>query len=300
MGGLLAPPEEPGRGLRARLESGEVVIAPGAYDALSARLVEVAGFDAVYMTGFGTAASLLGCPDVGLLTMSEMVDHARRLAQAVTIPLIADADTGYGNPLNVVRTVRAYEQAGVAAIQLEDQVFPKRCGHLRGKDVIPPAEMVTKLRAAVETRRCKQLVVIARTDAIAVEGLGAAIDRAGQYHQAGADVLFIEAPRSEDDIARIGTAFPGVPLLFNWIESGQTPLLSLTRVVELGFRLVLFPVTTLLAAAVALQRTLSALRHSGPGATGMDPGSFKWFLEVVGLPEIWALEQRFAAKPFGE
>src|SRR5919197_4810872 len=190
----------------------EPVVAPGAYDALSARLAEQAGFGAVYMTGFGASASLLGRPDVGLLSFGEMADHARRIVQAVGVPVIADADDGYGNPLNVRRTVHEYEAAGVAALHIEDQVAPKRCGHLAGKQVIPAGEMVEKVRAAVEAR--SSLLVIARTDARAVEGLEAALERARRYREAGADVLFVEAPQGEEEIARGGSALPDGPVLF--------------------------------------------------------------------------------------
>jgi 2-methylisocitrate lyase-like PEP mutase family enzyme len=183
----------PGR-LRELLEGPEPVLAPGAYDALTARLVEQAGFEAVYMTGFGTAASLLGRPDIGLLSFSEMVDNARRIVRAVEVPVIADADDGYGNPINVIRTVQEYEAAGVSAIHIEDQVSPKKCGHLEGKEVIEASEMVEKVRAAVEARQSEDFVIIARTDARAVEGMDRALKRARLYREAGADVLFVEAP----------------------------------------------------------------------------------------------------------
>src|SRR3954462_12464657 len=181
-------------GLRALLERGEPVLAPGAYDALSARLVARAGFPAVYMTGFGASASLLGRPDVGLLSFDEMAGHARRIAQAVSVPLVADADDGYGNPLNVMRTVREYAAAGVAALHIEDQVAPKRCGHMEGKEVIDAAEMVEKVRAAVEARGDGELLIIARTDARAVEGFDAALERARRYREAGADAPVVRAP----------------------------------------------------------------------------------------------------------
>src|SRR3954453_16422162 len=189
--------------LRALLGRGEPVLAPGACDRLSARLVGRAAFPAVYMTGFGASASLLGHPDVGLLSFAEMAGHARRLVQAVDVPAIADADDGYGNPLNVMRTVREYEAAGVAALHIEDQVAPKRCGHMEGKDVIDAAEMVEKVRAAVEPRRSPDLVIIARTDARALVGLDAALERARRYRDAGADMLFVEAPESEEEVAAV-------------------------------------------------------------------------------------------------
>jgi 2,3-dimethylmalate lyase len=210
--------------LRALLAGPDVLVAPGAYDALSARLIAQAGFQAVYMTGFGTAASVLGQPDVGLLTMSEMVSRASALA-AVTgdLPLIADADTGYGNPVNVRRTIREYERAGVAGLHIEDQVWPKKCGHMEGKQVIPMEEMVQKVRAAVDARQDPDFVIIARTDANAVNGLEDALERGRAYREAGADVIFIEAPRSITELKAIKQGFPDVPLLFNWAESGKTP-----------------------------------------------------------------------------
>ncbi|HET6873168.1 MAG TPA: isocitrate lyase/PEP mutase family protein, partial [Acidimicrobiales bacterium] len=216
---MLEAPSGPAA-LRRLLAGDGPVVAPGAYDALSARLIEDAGFPAVYMTGFGTAASLLGRPDIGLVSSSEMIDHARRIAGCVAVPVIADADTGYGNPINVLRTVREYERAGVAGIHLEDQVMPKRCGHLTGKVLVPVEEMTAKIRAAVAARSDPDFVLIARTDARAVEGLDAAIRRASSYLEAGADVLFVEAPESEDEVETIARTFAGagVPLLFNWAE----------------------------------------------------------------------------------
>ena len=215
--------------LRTLLDSGQTIVAPGAFDPLAARLVEEAGFPAVYMTGFGTSAALIGRPDVGLLTMTEMAGNAARIADCVDIPVIADADTGYGNPLNVIRTVGAYEAAGVAGIHIEDQVAPKKCGHMEGKLVIPAEEMAEKVRAAVEARAQPEFVIIARTDARAVEGLDRALERGRMYRQAGADVLFIEALTSEAEAEEAVRAFPGVPLLFNWAEGGKTPPISLGR-----------------------------------------------------------------------
>jgi 2-methylisocitrate lyase-like PEP mutase family enzyme len=273
--------------LRELLAGPEPVLAPGAYDALSARLVERAGFPAVYMTGFGASASLLGRPDVGLLSFDEMAGHARRLAQAVSVPLIADADDGYGNPLNVMRTVREYAAAGVAALHIEDQVAPKRCGHMEGKDVIETAEMVEKVRAAVEARGDGELLIIARTDARAVEGLDAALERARRYREAGADALFVEAPETEQEIEAVAAAFPDVPLVFNWVDGGKTPQLPLERIRELGFALVIYPVTTLFAAARAVADVLDRLgEHEVP--------SFDAFTDMIGLPEMRALEARFA------
>ncbi len=273
--------------LRELLAGPEPVLAPGAYDALSARLVERAGFPAVYMTGFGASASLLGRPDVGLLSFDEMAGHARRLAQAVDVPLIADADDGYGNPLNVMRTVREYAAAGVAALHIEDQVAPKRCGHMEGKDVIEAAEMVEKVRAALEARGEHGPLIIARTDARAVEGLDAALERARRYREAGADALFVEAPETEAEIEAVAAAFPDVPLVFNWVDGGKTPQLPLERIRELGFALVIYPVATLFAAAAAVAGVLDRLGDH-------DVPPFDAFTDMIGLPEMRALEARFA------
>jgi 2-methylisocitrate lyase-like PEP mutase family enzyme len=279
--------------LRELLAGPQPLIAPGAYDALSARLIEQAGFDAVYMTGFGTTASLIGRPDIGLLTGAEMVDNARRIVSAVDVPVIADADTGYGNALNVLRTVQLYEQAGVAGIQLEDQVAPKKCGHMSGKAVIGTGEMVGKIRAAVAARQDPDLVVIARTDAVAVTGVTDAVARGRAYAEAGADLLFVEAPTSEADIEAVATELRGVaPLVFNWAEGGKTPPLPLARIAELGFSLVIYPIGTLLAATAGIQSLLATLKADGvPSLSGLP--TFDGFTDLVGLPEVQVLEQRF-------
>ena len=281
--------------LRALLDSGQTIVAPGAFDPLSARLVEEAGFPAVYMTGFGTSAALIGRPDVGLLTMTEMAGNAGRIAACVDIPVIADADTGYGNPLNVIRTVGAYEAAGVAGIHIEDQVAPKKCGHLEGKLVIPAEEMAEKVRAAVEARTQPEFVIIARTDARAVEGLERALERARLYREAGADVLFIEALVSEAEIEEAARAFPGVPLLFNWAEGGKTPPVSLARLTELGYRIVIFPIGTLLAATAAMRAILREIATSGtPAAALADLPTFGEFVDFIGLPQVREAERRYA------
>ncbi len=294
MAGLLQTKDRSPRRLRELLSGPEPVLAAGAYDALSARLVEAAGFPAVYMTGFGTAASQLGRPDVGLLGMSEMVANARRIAQAVAVPVIADADTGYGNPINVIRTVQEYERAGVAAIHIEDQVAPKKCGHMEGKQVIPSGEMEEKIRAAVAARRLSDFLIIARTDARAVEGIAVAVERARRYRAAGADVLFVEAPQSEKEIAQVAAALPDVPLLFNWAEGGKTPPVPLPRLHELGYRIVIFPVATLLAATRAIGEVLAQIRATGSPISVMERLTpFNDFLDFIGLPEIRELERRF-------
>jgi 2-methylisocitrate lyase-like PEP mutase family enzyme len=292
---LTRRPGGPAR-LRALLASGRTIVAPGAFDPLAARLVEEAGFPAVYMTGFGTSAALLGRPDVGLLTMTEMTGNAARIAACVDIPLIADADTGYGNPINVIRTVGAYEAAGAAGIHIEDQVAPKKCGHMDGKLVIPAEEMAAKIQAATEARADPDFVIIARTDARAVEGFEQALARARRYLQAGADVLFIEALTSEAEAAEAARAFPGVPLLFNWAEGGKTPPISLARLQELGYRIVIFPISTLLAATAAMRRILQEISQAGtPAAALGDLPGFGEFVDFIGLPEVRAAEQRYTA-----
>jgi 2-methylisocitrate lyase-like PEP mutase family enzyme len=293
---LTRRPGGPAR-LRALLDSGQTIVAPGAFDPLSARLVEEAGFPAVYMTGFGTSAALIGRPDVGLLTMTEMVDNAGRIAACVDIPVIADADTGYGNPLNVIRTVGAYEAAGVAGIHIEDQVAPKKCGHLEGKLVIPAEEMAEKIRAAVEARTRPEFVIIARTDARAVEGLERSLRRGRMYREAGADVLFIEALTSEAEAEAAVQAFPGVPLLFNWAEGGKTPPISLDRLRELGYRIVIFPLSALLAATGAMRRILQEIARAGTPAAAMhELPAFAEFVGFIGLPQVRQAEQRYAVK----
>jgi 2,3-dimethylmalate lyase len=289
---------KPGGAVRLRelLDAGGTILAPGAFDPLAARLAEEAGFPAVYMTGFGTSAALLGRPDVGLLTMTEMVGNAARIADCVDIPVIADADTGYGNPLNVIRTISAYETAGVAAVHIEDQVAPKKCGHMEGKLVIPAEEMAQKIRAAADAKIQPEFCIIARTDARAVEGLAAALDRARLYRAAGADALFIEALTSEDEAAEAARAFPDVPLLFNWAEGGKTPPLSLDRLRELGYRIVIFPISTLLAATAAMRRILREIAQAGtPAAALPELPSFGEFCDFIGLPDVRAAEQRYAA-----
>ena len=283
------------RRLRESLAGPELVVAPGAYDGLSARLIAQAGFSLVYMTGFGTAVSVLGQPDVGLLTMSEMVGRAAALTAVIDdLPLIADADTGYGNPINVRRTIREYEHAGVAGLHIEDQVWPKKCGHMEGKQVIPMDEMVQKIRAAVDARQDPDFVIIARTDANAVNGLEDALLRGQAYREAGADAIFIEAPRSIAELQAIKQTFPDVPLLYNWAESGKTPLLSLDEIHTLGFKLVIFPVSMLFAATHAMLELLELLkRGETPSAHAERMVTFSQFTQNIGLPEIQELERHY-------
>jgi 2-methylisocitrate lyase-like PEP mutase family enzyme len=265
-----------GARLRELLAGPELVVAPGAYDCLTARIVEQAGFPAVYMTGAGTAASL-GYPDYGLVTMSEMAANAARIAGAVGVPVIADADTGFGNELNVVRTVREYAAAGVAALHIEDQEFPKRCGHLDRKQVIPADEFVSKVRAAAENRPDPDLVLIARTDARAVIGFDEAVERANRALAAGADVAFVEAPQTLEELAEVPRRVEG-PCLLNVVAAGKTPDIALGETAELGYRLAIVPVLLLNALLTAGDSALAAL-----AATGRHPDS----LPVVTVAQIF-------------
>ena len=281
---------------RGLLTSQRPVLAPGCFDALSARLVEEAGFPAAYMTGYGCSNTYLGRPDVGLMTMTEMVDKARRIADVISIPLIADADTGYGNAINVIRTVQEYERAGVSAIQLEDQVLPKKCGHMDHKQLVSLQEALGKIKAGVDARRNSDFLIIARTDARAVEGLEAAIERGHRFHEAGADVIFIEAPQNEAEVVQVSKSLAGIPLLFNWAEGGKTPPLPYARLAELGFSIAIFPVSTMLSAMAAMRAALARIRRDGtPINVVPELIGFKEFNDFMGLPEVNALEKRYAS-----
>ncbi|MEZ7960696.1 MAG: oxaloacetate decarboxylase [Ilumatobacter sp.] len=281
--------------LKTAREQRAPLVAPGCSDALGARLIEQAGFEAAYMTGFGTTASLLGRPDVGLLGMSEMVDNARRITAAVDLPVIADADTGYGNQINVVRCVQDYERASVAAIHIEDQILPKKCGHMDNKQVVDASVMVGKIRAAVASRQDDDFMVIARTDARAPHGMDEALRRATAYAEAGADMLFVEALQDVEEIERVATEFAGIPLLFNWVEGGKTPPLTYDEVAALGFAMIIMPIGMLLAATGAMQNFLTKLKAAGTPAPFADElMPFDDFTDLIGLREIGALEKRFS------
>jgi 2-methylisocitrate lyase-like PEP mutase family enzyme len=250
------------RRLRQRLVRGAGVLLPGAANALAARLIVASGFDAVYVTGAGIANTALGVPDLGLVTLTELVDHVAAISDAVAVPLVVDADTGFGNALNLRRAVRLLERAGANAIQVEDQVFPKRCGHFEGKAVISAAAMVQKIRAAVDARRDADLVIIARTDARAVEGLDAAIDRAAAYREAGADILFVEAPQSVAELEVIPARLPG-PHLANIVFGGKTPALPAERLAHMGFSGIVYANAALQAAVAGMSRVLRHLAATG-------------------------------------
>ena len=282
----------PRQELRRLIDQRGYTMVPGAYDTLTARLVETAGFAAVYLTGGGYSRAS-GYPDLGLLSLTENVQFIGRTVEAVAIPVIADADTGYGNAINVIRTVREYEKAGVAGFHIEDQVSPKKCGHYEGKEVIGQAEMVGKIKAAVDTRRDADMVIIARSDARAIEGLEAAIDRVNAYLEAGADVGFVEAPQTVEELRIVGKRVRG-PALVNVFEGGKTPMLGATELDEMGFRLGIYPSQTHRAAIRAAQRVLAAMKRDGDtSAIEAELATFQDREDAVGTARWRALEEKY-------
>jgi len=280
--------------LRARLASKPIVVAPGVYDALTAHIAEQAGFSSLYVSGAGIAYTRLGRPDIGLVSMSEVANTITMIRDRVGAHLIVDADTGYGNALNVSRTVRLFERMGANAIQLEDQSFPKRCGHLDDKALIPAEEMVGKLRAALDARSSREILIIARTDAIAVEGFDRAIARAAAYRDAGADVLFVEAPKTRAELQRIPPALKGIPLMANMVEGGKTPPLAARDLEAIGFALVIFPgaiVRTLARTASEFYASLAKLGTTEPFLDRMY--DFTALNDLIGTPEMIALGKKY-------
>ncbi|TCL04650.1 2,3-dimethylmalate lyase [Sodalis ligni] len=281
-----------GTKLKARLQQKNILVAPGAHDVLTAKIIEDTGFEAVYMTGYGTAASMLGQPDVGLLTQVEMATRARNIVDRVNIPVIADADTGFGNAVNMIRTTRLYESAGVAMMQIEDQVAPKKCGHMLGRDVVPLEEMVGKIQAACDARR-GDMLIMARTDARTNYGLEEAIKRGKAYEKAGADVLFIESVESEEEMRVVTSSF-NVPVLANMLEHGRTPLLSAGKLQDIGYNLVIFCVSSVYAEARAVSELMKTLKREGTTENFikyMIP--FEEFNQLLNLPEIRAAEEKY-------
>lgn len=282
------------RRLRELLAAPDIIRSLGAHDVFTARLIESAGLETVFIGGFGTSASLLGLPDVGFLTLTEMADAVRRMALRVRIPVVADGDTGHGDLHNVVRTVREFERAGAAGILLEDQVAPKRCGHFEGKQVIPVDEMVLKLRAAQKARSDRDFVVVARTDARAVEGIDAAIARANRYGEAGADVCFIEAPVGRQELERIPREVR-FPLLVNMLMGGVTPILSVAELQQLGYKIVVCPIESLLIAGTAIRRLIDALLTRG--RVDLPPDQMMTFADVkqvLGLDDVLGLRKQLS------
>lgn len=279
--------------LRKMLSTDQILVAPGAHDVLTAKIIEKVGFNAVYMTGYGTSASLLGKPDVGLLTMTEMAQRASNMAEAVDIPVIADGDTGYGNAVNVMRAVREYEKAGVACIQLEDQVLPKKCGHMLGREIVTKEEMVGKIKAACDARRDPDFMIMARTDARTDYGIDEAIERGKAYEEAGADILFIESVESVEEMKRVTSSF-NVPVLANMLEHGRTPLLTVKELEEIGYDLVIFCVSSTYVTAKAVFDLMQNLKKEGTTKGYLDKMiAFEDFNKLIGLPEIRKIEQKY-------
>jgi len=273
------------------------LIVPGAYDALSARIATRAGARCVYMTGFGVAGASYGVPDIGLVSAAEMMERVRAMATACgDVPLIADGDNGHGGPLNAARMARSYEQAGAACIQLEDQVFPKRCGHMENKEVVSRDEAAAKIRAAVEARSSANFKIMARTDARATHGLDEALARGEAFLKAGADILFIEAPRDEAELRKVADTFKGMPLLANIVEDGKTPLLSPKELEQIGFKIVLYPISTLLAVTRRLEDAYAALIAGNRGHLDAHRARFAEYNAIVGLPELLADAARLATE----
>jgi 2,3-dimethylmalate lyase len=280
--------------LAQRIRKQELVIAPGIFDMISAKIADRLGFECLYVTGYGAVASHLGLPDAGLATYTDMVGRVSQMVKLTRTPIIADADTGYGGLLNVRHTVEGYEAAGACALQLEDQEFPKKCGHMLGRRVIPAEEMAAKVRVAAESRSDRDFLVIARTDARTTLGLDEALRRAELYLKAGADVLFIESPESVEEMRRIGETFRGVPLVANMVEGGRTPVLGRRELEELGCRIAIFPALGFLAAGAALERAYLDLKATG-SSTGVSVElyDFKKFSSLMGFDWVAEFDRRY-------
>lgn len=281
--------------LKSMLKKGDLLIAPGIFDGISVRIAEQVGFKALYMTGFGTVGSHLGLPDAGLASYRDMVERVRVFASMSSVPVICDADTGFGGLLNVEHTVKGYEAAGASAIQLEDQEFPKKCGHTPGRKVIPIEQAVAKIQVAVEARSSPDFLIIARTDARTSLGLDEALRRGRAFADAGADIIFVESPESEEEMARIGATLGDMPLLVNAVEGGKTPLLSKERYAELGYQIAIYPATAFLAMGKALEKVYTQLRDFG-SSTGCskDTADFKGFCKTMGFESVWEFDKAHA------
>ena len=281
---------------RVLLEAEEVLLLPGSFNALSAILIEQAGFKGIYISGAGVASNYVGYPDIGLTTMSDVLENARNIVNVTNIPVICDADTGFGNAINMIRTVREFESAGVAGIQIEDQVMPKKCGHTEGKLLITKDEMVQKVKAAVDTRRDHDFVLIVRTDAIAVNGLEDALDRAQAYKDAGADVIFVEAPRTVEEMQKICKVIKA-PHLANMVEGGgKTPILPISTLKEIGYKIVIYPASAWMASIKAIQEVMSVLKEDGNTSRyASHMVSFHDMFEVVGRSKFVQLEKKYCS-----
>lgn len=285
--------------LRDKLVPGRLLTCPGVFDGISLRLADRMGFECLYMTGYGTVASHLGLPDAGLASYRDMVDRVRTFASLATTPLVADGDTGYGGLLNVEHTVRGYEAAGAAAIQLEDQEFPKKCGHTPGRKVIPIEQAAAKIRVAAEARDSRDFLIIARTDARTAHGLDEALRRAEAFARAGADILFVESPESVEEMERIGRSFD-LPLLVNVVEGGKTPVLSAEEYIRIGYRMAIFPAVGFLAMGAALESVYGTLKTTGATAQVKAPlADFMEFSKAMGFQQVWDFEKAHAGQEGG-
>ena len=284
--------------LRKLLKTNKPILVPGIYDALSAKIAQQVGFEAVFHTGYGTAATLLGVPDIGLVSFSEMKERVSNICNSIDIPVVADADTGYGNSLNTMRTVKDYIRSGASGLILEDQVWPKKCGHMKGKAVIPLDEMESKIKAASQSRKEEKsdLVIVGRTDSLAIEGVDQAIDRVKRYHKAGADVLFIEAPDKIDELELIAKQVK-LPLLLNQLEGGRTPLITMEQAKKIGFKIILFPLTSLYSSTKAMFDSLSYLKkHQTSVGIEDQLVTFDKFNKIVNYDDFIKLEKKFSNK----
>lgn len=279
--------------LKAAIARGEIIVAPGIYDMISALVADKMGFPALYVTGYGTVASYLGLPDAGLATYTDMIDRIGTFAAMTKTPIIADADTGYGGLLNVAHTVKGYEKAGVSAIQLEDQEFPKKCGHTPNRRVIAKEDMVRKIRVACDTRTSENFLIIARTDARSSLGLDEALRRAEAYSRAGADILFVESPESEEEMIKICQSLDK-PILANMVSGGRTPVLPADRLKAMGFSVVIQPTAGFLATAAALTKSYGELKETGTISEKTDLYPFSEFNQLIGFPDVWAFDKRYA------
>lgn len=281
------------KAIAAKVRNEELIVAPGVYDLISAKMADRMGFDALYVTGYGLVASYLGLPDAGLATYTDMLDRVSRICAMTKTPVIADADTGYGGLLNVAHTVKGYERAGVAAIQIEDQQFPKKCGHTPNRPVIAKEDMVKKIKVACDARTDEDFLIIARTDARAGLGLQEAIERAAAYGEAGADVLFVEAPESVEEMKKVCQSLRK-PLLANMVTGGKTPVLPGKELKEIGYTIVIHPAAGFLSCAAGLDRAYHDLQQHGTVTEATPMYSFSEFTNMIGFPEVWAFEKRYA------
>lgn len=281
--------------LAARIRKREWTSLPGIFEMVSARIADGMGFPGLYMTGYGTVASYLGLPDAGLATYTDMLDRVAKFAEVCETPFIADGDTGYGGLLNLERTVKGYERAGAAGIQIEDQQFPKKCGHTPGRRVIPLEEAAAKIRLAVESRASKDFLVVARTDARGAHGLDEALKRGEAFAKAGADVLFIESPQSPEEMERVGQTFKGKPLLANMVEGGLTPVLPVNELQRIGYTLAIYPGTAFLAMGAAVRKVYEHIRATGSSVGAPVPlDDFKAFSKLMGFEHVWDFEKKWA------